>query len=352
MRTALALVCVGLVACGGDAAGPGESEPEFARATTGIGLVQLPMLAGASGEAHAVNDAGEAVGFSVDESNYLLRAVRWTEQNGRWVIETLGPAGVSSAALAINEAGTMAGRHGRDAAIWRRDGTLELIGVGEALGINGSDMVVGHWSGPTVWTRTATGWTTTILPELPGGATSQCAGAATDIAEDGTIVGMGATPDCRYFAVVWRRNADNSGWNQAERLPVAVGAAQSYAQGIAGSTVVGAVWPCGVVEGCRRQAFEWTLAGGTTGPLGTLDARANGLNGTGLVVGSYEGPRLKAFVWSAATRTIRDLPTVKSSHGTWAWEVNNATPARATRLAVGAASSSTSPRVPLLWIIP
>jgi len=352
MRTALICACAGLVACSREPAGPEAADVEFARGVPGISLVQLPMLAGASGEAYAVNDAGEAVGHSVDESNYLLRAVRWTNKTGRWVIETVGPPGVSSAALAINEAGTMAGRRGRDAAVWRRDGSLEIIGVGEALGINGSDMVVGHWSGPTVWVRTSAGWTTTILAELPGGATSQCVGAATDIAEDGTIVGMGATPDCRYFAVVWRRNADNTGWERAERLPVDPGAAQSYAQGIAGSTVVGAVWPCAVVEGCRRQAFEWTLAGGVTGPLGTLDARANGLNATGLIVGSYEGPRLKAFVWSAATRTVLELPTIKSSHGTWAWEVSNATPARATRLAVGAASTSTSPRVPLLWIIP
>ncbi len=355
-----ALVVAGIPACEADQVAPSspETSPGYAKAPGGgITVIRLPTLGGHA-EAFAVNDAGEAVGYSVQETS-VSRAVRWTNQAGQWVIERIGvlSTSTSTSVRAINEAGTMVGWSGRDAVLWHRDGTVEILGPGEAGGINAGEIAVGFRADgvarPAAWTRSGTGWAVVDLPELPGGATLNCFGSATGISDDGTIVGNGQTPDCRTFAVQWKRKPDLSGWEPAERLAATDGAAQSMVHAIGGSLAVGTVWPCAAVSGCSRLAVRWDLAGGLTESLGSLDARANGLNGAGLIVGSHTSSgNMKAFVWSSATAEFRDLPAVNRYGTYWAWDINNSLSPRSTKHAVGAGIAGSGAKIPLLWVIP
>ena len=86
---------------GGQAGKPGSG---FATLTT------LPSL-GAGSEALAVNATGTVVVGTAWDRSDLLHAVRWTLQNGTWVISSMPwPPGASSAAArGVNNAGDAAG---------------------------------------------------------------------------------------------------------------------------------------------------------------------------------------------------------------------------------------------------
>ena len=115
---------------GGQSGKPGAG---FATLTT------LPSL-GRGSEALAVNAAGTiVVGTAWDRSD-LLHAVRWTLQNGRWVISSMPwPSGATSAAArGMNNRGDAAGSNypssNSHAILWPATGGLSVLGCSSDVG--------------------------------------------------------------------------------------------------------------------------------------------------------------------------------------------------------------------------
>lgn len=327
-------------------------------------MAQLPTLPGGNlAEAYAINDAGHAVGFSTDSGKYYSYAVRWIKEGGVWTVRKIGPQATldASVALAINEQGTAVGysEGGRNAAVWRIDGSKTIIGSvnARANAINNSDVIVGYMypAGgaavrPVVWTPSGSTWTVRFLEWLPGVTRVNCGvEEALGISDDNAIVGAVYDEACVQIPVQWRPTADGSNWLSGEPLSGTGTLAKGVAQAIAGSTIVGTGYPCSVLTGCIRKAFSWTL-GGTSGELGTLDSRANGLNRAGYIVGSYIGKAglQGGFVWSPITSTLLFLPTPGGAGHNWAWDINDASP----RQVVGAVRLSRGGGFAAVWTIP
>lgn len=325
-------------------------------------MTKLPTIGGPGAEAHAVNDAGDVVGSSTDAARKSY-AVRWRNEGGVWTVNKLGADAVpyrSSVAVAINEQGTAVGTEGTDAIAWRIDGTKKTIGFqwSSATGINNFDVIVG-WAGPpsipklspVVWTPSGSEWTVHALERLPGVTQVTCRlDEALDISDDGIIVGFVYDDACVQTPVMWRPAADGSGWSPAERLSPVGTLATGMAQAIVGSTIVGIGYPCPSISGCRRKAFRW-IRDAASGEISALDARANGLNRAGDIVGSYvvKSGRMTGFVWSPVTSSFVFLPSLNGTSDSWAWDINDASP----RQAVGAVRiNSTGWYVGALWTIP
>jgi hypothetical protein len=117
----------------------------------------LPLPSGATG-AHpkAVSAAGVVVGFSTGSG---FRAVRWTSSSGAWTAEFLPDLGRGGSALAMNEAGEIAGSvngtfNFSRPAWWTAAGELQLLSTGnrpgEAIGISEPEagrVIAGYYSG-------------------------------------------------------------------------------------------------------------------------------------------------------------------------------------------------------------
>lgn len=325
-------------------------------------MTKLPTIGGPGAEAHAVNDAGDVVGSSTDATKRSF-AVRWRNDGGLWTVRKLGEDAIpyrSSVAVAINEEGTAVGTEGTNAVVWRIDGSKKIIGFqwSSATAINNFDVIAG-WSAPpatptatpVVWTPSGSDWTVHALERLPGVTQVTCrVDEALDISDDGVVVGFVYDDACVQIPVMWRPTADGSGWSPAERLSPVGTLATGMAQAIVGSIIVGIGYPCPSLSGCKRKAFRW-IRDAASGEISTLDARANGLNRAGDIVGSYivKSGRMTGFVWSPVTSSFVFLPSLNGTSDSWAWDVNDASP----RQAVGAVRiNSTGWYIGALWTIP
>src|SRR5215203_3068050 len=118
-------------------------------------LINLPGLSGKPSQPEGINDAGTViVGRSFDRAD-LLWAVKWTLQNGTWVISKL-PAPVpypgSAVAIGIDTFGNVAGFAAsapQHPVFWSTPGGSALLGcnsdVGEARAISANgQIIVGH----------------------------------------------------------------------------------------------------------------------------------------------------------------------------------------------------------------
>ena len=123
----------------------------------------LPLPAGGT-DAYTwgINDAGVIVGFvsvAIGKNKFVNRATRWVPSGGSWAVEFLPDLGEGSMALAINDAGQIAGsvytwlRRTRPA-FWDVNGMLrQLEGTGEAYAISepvAGPLVAGTNSGTAV----------------------------------------------------------------------------------------------------------------------------------------------------------------------------------------------------------
>ena len=339
-----------------------RSDPSFAKQVSGgVSVAQLPTLGGHA-QVYSINDANLAVGYSTLATGPgYTYAARWAQTNGIWTIAQVG--GLGTTASAINEAGTIVGDSGRVAVVWLGGGSV-VLGLGHANALDDANTVVGirHEPGlqaPAVWRQgSGGGWTVTSLERVPGTTGNPyCIGEATGINGSGIVVGFLFDSGCvQQYAVKWMPKPDPAeGWEPAEPLDNAAGMAKSIPYAIVGNTVVGVAWPCAVLDGCPRRAYRWSLLPGSsdTGPLGSLDARANGVNALGESVGSYLSPkRMRAVTWSSAGAPTT-LPEVSTFNTHWVWDINNPAAGRTARLAVGGATSDRggiSP--PLVWTIP
>jgi hypothetical protein len=196
-----------------------------------------------------------------------------------------------------------------------------------------------------------------ILPPITGeAATSNCLTAANAISDAGVIVGVAYDSSCtKQTAVAWVPKGNlTDGWEAAVPLHGTEAMAKSAAYGIVGNTVVGEAWPCPVLEGCARRAYRWSLtnAAGGSGPLGSLDARSNGLNSTGQSGGSYVDRKMHPIVWSDDGASFQTLAEFKGWYAHWVWDVSNSIPGSDSRLAVGGALDGRGGRYAVVWVIP
>jgi probable HAF family extracellular repeat protein len=168
-------------------------------ATQGGGTQELPPVAGdAASIAYAINNLGQAVGFSSGPRGQ--HAVVWSRN--RTVTALPDGGSKSSNAYGINERGDVAGvidsTAGRRAVLWASGGAPQTLALlpgdttSEAAGINGRGDVVG-FSANAAGARHATLWPSGGAPVnlgiLPGGNFSQAYGTN----NQGDVVGTSAS---------------------------------------------------------------------------------------------------------------------------------------------------------------
>src|SRR2546430_2070318 len=248
-------------------------------------MTDLVSLGGCWGEAHGINDHGQAVGSGM-MPNQSGRAALWTVSTKPpppYPIRDIGapPGDVISWGTAINDAGHVAGHSiGSDSGIWVirvflwNNGTFQVLpGLGGtetfALGINAADDVVGYGYNASGLSR-AILWqngTPTDLGTL-GGTESGAYG----INDRGQVVGWSYNATGRQHAFLW----DQSNMTDLGTLP---GGSFSTANAI---NEAGQVVGAGDVASGDIHAFLWE--NGTMTDLGP--GSANRINDVGQVVGT------------------------------------------------------------------
>jgi uncharacterized membrane protein len=169
--------------------------------------VDLGGLGGWYAVAHDVNACRVAVGEATvsGETSYIPHAVRWAP--GRPALDLNGSFEQSTAG-AVNDAGVAVGSATIDgqthAVLWKRNGRSRLLGLGAgsaATDIANDGTIVGYRLGPSGVTEAfvrdpATGTVAALPPAFPGAGHY-----ATALNERGDVVGY-ATPE-RWAPVLW-----------------------------------------------------------------------------------------------------------------------------------------------------
>ena len=269
-------------------------------------LVKLPSL-GSNAEAHGINDAGTViVGHSFDRAGYLY-AVKWTEQNGAWLISTLPYPG-SAVARGIDDLGNVVGYGAtapRRPIYWPAGGGYTVLGCDggvaetQAISANGG-VVVGHLAGSraTAWHATAS--CADNLPPLEPEGTA----AAFAVNGDGSII-AGRASRASAAASVPVRWVLVEGLRQVEQIDSRTGTVRgANANGdLAGQVTV----PC--AQGACLRGVIWYAPGGSydLGTLGGNESWARDINASGEVVGvstSATGTNT-GFYWSLSTGMLQ-----------------------------------------------
>lgn len=140
---------------------------------------------------------------------------------------------------------------------------------------------------------------------------------ATDINDNGQVVGSSLTASGQVHAFIW---TSAGGMVDLGTL----GGTYSTAAAINASGMV--VGSSTITDG-STHAFVWTQAGGMRdlGTLGGPSSEASGINAAGVVVGSSQlpGGRWQSFRWTAGGGLV-DLMTADNDRDSWAYAVNDA----------------------------
>jgi hypothetical protein len=279
-------------------------------------VVLLPDIADSSvgySEALGINASGQIVGLGGFDSG--IAPIVWSP-NGTGMVLNPG-AGDESFALGINASGQIVGstanfsRTGYDAVVWLSNGAgtvLSAVGgcCGDgsfAFGINASGQVVGTSNGSAV-----------LWSASNGSVTVLGAGEANAINDLGQIVG-----ESSVHATLWSAST-----GAATTLPDIGSQGVSWALGInASGQIAGfsatATAPDGVVT--SQEAVLWSALAGTgtalqdVGRTGFSEALA--INGPGQIVGfSDTANGMDAVLWDASTGVGADLAGILGSDWT------------------------------------
>ena len=324
---------------------PGTGAPEFATFST------LPSF-GANSVAWAVDDAGTIIVGQAFDRDGFLHAVKWTLQNGSWVMTDLPlpPGAISATARGVSNQGDVAGNDfpgsSSHPVLWPATGGATILGcpsdstsVATVYGISAvGQVVVGNAGGAAVWRP---GSCRENLPRLvEGGGTG-----ASAVNGDGTIVGGSSAltgPDGPIgMPVRWRNVGGQWLIEQLDSLRGSVRGANA-AGDLAGYVYV----PCGSDNDCQR-AVIWYTAGGfrQLDTLGGDDSVALDVNASGEVVGGSTSPRVgnTAYFWSESAGMVQ-LPF--KGRFAAAYALSNVRP-DGTRLVVGTNSQAQ----PIVWVV-
>jgi probable HAF family extracellular repeat protein len=328
----------------GSAATMQRGKPPKGSTTELVTVSKLPSL-GSNAEAHGVNEAGTiVVGHSFDRAG-LLYAVKWTMQNGSWVIAKLPYPGKAAQANGVDNDGDAVGWVGsfpRYPAFWPDAGGYTPLGcaseAGEAHAISADgEVVVGQSARHAVaWPASAP--CTEYLQPLVSGVFA----AATAVNADGSIIGGRAArePQGASLAVRWTGPAGARLIEELDSRPGTVRGANS-AGDLAGHVTIG----CALEAGCQ-QASIWYAAGGSRHlqTLGGAHSWALDINAAGEVVGmstSSQGVNT-AFFWSLTTGMF-PIPANKFSVANALSEVRS----DGTRLVVGMDAQANA----VVWLV-
>lgn len=256
---------------------------------------KVDLSPGARGRAEAVNSSGQVVGWrdaGIDPQGYSMEhAFSWTQAGGMVDLGTLG--GSDSFANAVNDSGQVvgssdtAGDAARHAFLWTQaGGMVDLDTLGNswsnARAVNNSGQVVGNMRKTAGGALHAFSWTQAGgMKDLGtlGGSESD----AWAVNDSGQVVGNSRTAEDVPGAAV-----DHAfSWTEAGGMKDlgTLGGTISYARAVNTSgRVVGWAYLAG---NNTHHAFSWTEAGGMVdlGTLGGTSSQARAVNDSGQVVG-------------------------------------------------------------------
>ena len=282
--------------------------------------VKLPAVdRNANAEAQGINDAGTViVGRSFDRAGFLY-AVKWTLQNGAWVISAL-PAPVpypgSAFARGIDTFGNIVGVGGfasfpNRAVFWPVAGGSALLGcnsdVGEAYAISANGQVIVGYASLQAAAWSPSGSCTEFLPPLEAGELAQ----AFAVTGDGSIIGGRARHVSQPLVPV--RWVVINGQRQIQQVDTRPGAVRGANENgdLAGTVEIA----CSAIDGCHR-AVIWSASGVVTQleTLGGEFSSAVDINAEGEVVGNSttSSGDFTPYFWSASTGM---LPLPSSDKG-------------------------------------
>jgi hypothetical protein len=310
----LALLTLGLTACGGGGGGGGgTTNPTF----TTTDLSNSPLFASGGdlqaatfNAAVAINTSNMVVGLSDGGS---VKGVLWNASNTASVsAEVLAPLGTGtySAAYGINDTNLVVGESENGlggafvAVYWDSPTTPAALNAGTstmsaAYGVNGAGNIVGEATIGDVNTAVYWAGTGATLAPLAGiDGVIDGYSAAYNINTGGLIVGEAENSAGDTVAVYWSDASSN-----AEPLSALAGQTSSVAMGVnAGGVIVGEA----VVNGITH-AVRWPSVSGAAVDLGPInfDSAAYAVNDGGRVVGFTEttGNIDQAVTWVETTRT-------------------------------------------------
>ena len=300
----------------------------------------LPSLRGGGpSEALGIDDAGTViVGTSWDRYD-ALRAVKWSLQNGSWVITSL-PYGSKRDQRDCQE--REQSRRRRRQRLPRLDVTAGSLAAPADSTFSDVEMPSGRQrymesvprrraSSASKAAPPACGSPASCRTALPAMFNGASAGART-VNGDGTIVGGAAGDlDLSTTSMMPVRWTLVGGQWQIEQLDTRPGVV--YGANGAGDLAGHVSFPCALADGCNR-AVIWYAAGGSfeLGTLGGEHSLARDINGSGEVVGSSTAPRIgnTGFFWSPS-RGMSAAAAVQRTLGRREWRKRRATGRHASR---------------------
>jgi probable HAF family extracellular repeat protein len=184
--------------------------------------------------AYAISDGGQVVGSCSGVG--VTQAFLWTAETGITALPIPSP----SEARGINNQGHIVGKHGDPAhAFLYRDGVVEDLGPGRALGINDQDQVVGYGDGADQYRRVARLWDAAGPHDLDDEALGDGDSIAWAINASGVVAGSSTRGWTPYrwplHAVLWTPD----GVSDLGTLGGSPGSDSSQAFGIHGDWIVG-----------------------------------------------------------------------------------------------------------------
>ena len=294
----------------------GKNRTEIATFST------LPSLRGAGpSQALGIDDAGTVIVGSSWDRHDALHAVKWSLQNGSWVITSL-PYGMnanSAIARSVNNQGDAAGNDfpgsTSQPVLWPATGGFNVLGCGDAVGpatVNGisaaAQSLVGQQGGAaSVWQPGELQNHASVTLQRSFGGRVRRQRRRNDRRWRGRDLDM-STPS--VMPVRWTLVGGQ--W-QIEQLDTRPG--WVYGANGVGDLAGNVSFPCALADGCNR-AVIWYAAGGSfeLGTLGGEHSWARDINGSGEVVGwtrrrvsgrpASSGLRRAASAAAAVQRTL------------------------------------------------